>query len=161
MATLYIIQGFLGAGKTTFSKQLAKETHSIRLNADEWVARRFSLQEQENNWEACFTKALDVIWWDTKKLLREGTDVILDIGFWTKQSRDEARQKAVEYNTHLKHYYIFAPDEVLLKRLEQRRGPVALHNIKNFHLLKKVFEEPLSNEKAILIENYSKDLIHP
>jgi adenylate kinase family enzyme len=153
MATLSIIQGFLGAGKTTFSKRLAQKSNTIRLNADEWVAQNFSTEDQNRNWDACFSKAMDEIWIEAENLLRQEKDVILDIGFWTIASRMHARNIAITCYADFKHYYVFAPDDVLLKRLKQRSGVIAERNIQNFYEIKKAFEEPTSIENAIFIQS--------
>ena len=33
---VYLICGFIGAGKTTFSKKLETETGAVRITKDEW-----------------------------------------------------------------------------------------------------------------------------
>jgi predicted kinase len=33
---VYIICGFIGAGKTTFAKKLEKKTGAVRITKDEW-----------------------------------------------------------------------------------------------------------------------------
>jgi tRNA uridine 5-carbamoylmethylation protein Kti12 len=38
MATAHLIHGFLGAGKTTFARQLERELRAIRFSQDEWMA---------------------------------------------------------------------------------------------------------------------------
>ena len=43
----YLICGFLGAGKTTYSQKLSKETGAIHLNPDEWCIKLFSKEEYE------------------------------------------------------------------------------------------------------------------
>ncbi len=52
------------------------------------------------------------------------------------------------------HYYIYAPDGVLMERLSQRAGPIVQNNIKNFVMLKEAFQEPYAHEGAIRINNY-------
>ena len=55
--TLYIIQGFIGAGKSTYSAKLAERTKAIHLNPDKIVTEMFKKDEYMNNWESCFDKA--------------------------------------------------------------------------------------------------------
>jgi len=156
MATLHIIQGFLGAGKSTFSRKLAQEINAVRFNADEWVAAHFSADEQEKDWEACFSKGVVDMWEKSRAVIASGNDAILDMGFWSRESRDYARAKAKEFGATLKLYYVFAPDDVLLARIRQRTGPIADRNAQNFHEYKKFFEEPGPDEGAILINNYDE-----
>jgi predicted kinase len=152
--TLYIIQGFLGSGKSTFSKALAGKEGAVRLNADEWCSENYAPEQLAANWDACFADAVDNLWKTAKDLLGQNQSVIFDMGFWDTQSRIHARQKALEMNARLVHYYIYAPDNILMERLSKRSGPIAQNNIKNFALLKEAFNEPEAHEGAIRINNY-------
>lgn len=155
MTTLYIIQGFLGAGKTTYSLKLAKEVNAIRYNADEWVMRDFCHQQQLDDWEECFAKATRAIWVEAEKAVKlNKQSVILDFGFWTRESRMFAKHKAAEWDIQFKHYYLYVPDEILIERINKRTGPIADQNLKNFYKYKSIFEEPLSSEEFIKIDNY-------
>jgi predicted kinase len=154
MPTLYIIQGFLGAGKTTYSKKLAEEVQAIRLNGDEWCENHFSSQQLDENWNLCFSKAIETLWEEAENNLRNGKSVILDFGFWTKESRDFAISKAMELKVQTEHHYIYAPDNILLERLRHRKGSVAEKNLNSFSELKKYFEIPSNEEQVTLIENF-------
>jgi predicted kinase len=41
LATVHLIHGCLGAGKTTFAKKLAEEVNGVRFNPDEWMVRLY------------------------------------------------------------------------------------------------------------------------
>lgn len=154
MATLCIIQGFLGAGKSTYSRKLAHDISAIRLNADEWVEQNVAIEDQQKDWDSCFSKAINTLWAEAETQIRNGTDVILDFGFWSRESRDYARAKVAEWGAGFRHYYIYAPDEVLLERLKQRSGGPAQSNYENFHSLKTYFEEPGESEDPVVIQNH-------
>lgn len=66
ISQLYLICGFLGADKTTFSKELARETDAQYFNTDEWVAKLFPQSEYENNREQWFEIATNTIWNELK-----------------------------------------------------------------------------------------------
>ncbi len=150
--TLYIIQGFLGAGKTTYSKKLAAETGFVRLNADEYCDANFPPEKLAQEWEACFAAAVTQLWRDAEKILATGRSVILDFGFWSRASRDHARAQAQKWNVKCAHHYVTAPDDVLLARIAQRRGPTAERNLKNFHDIRKHFTAPEAGEQATIID---------
>lgn len=153
MTKLYLICGFLGAGKTTFSKSLAKEKDAIHLNPDEWCIKLFP-NEYEQSWDKCFSKTIDLLWNKIEKYAKQGQDVVFDMGFWTKLSRDDARQKAKKLGIEPVLYYIYAPDDILQKRLAQRTGLIAQNNLKNFVKIKLSFEEPNQDEPHIKINNF-------
>lgn len=154
-STLYIIQGFIGAGKSTFSKKLTKETGASILNPDEWVSKLFTKEECEQEWDRCFDNAVAILWEKAKSLLKEGISVIFDMGFWFKKDRDFARKVAEECGAETVLYYLYVPDEILKKRIIDSRPPRwAKIHIENFDKNKEKFEIPLPEENAIKINNF-------
>lgn len=157
--TLHIVQGFLGAGKTTYSKTLADETAAVRLNADEYCEENFSESELAD-WDRCFSASIDALWLKAEEELKTGNSVVLDFGFWDRTSRDHARAQAERLDVPLVHVFVTAPDEVLKARIARRSGPVAEDNLRKFEDLKRYFEPPHEDEKAVVIDS-SKDLPKP
>ena len=152
---LYIIQGFIGAGKSTFSRRLAEETGAEHLNPDEWVGKLFSRNEYIKNWDECFDKTVARLWEKAEALLLDGKDVIFDMGFWMKKDRDFARKIANKCGSKCVHYFLFVPDEILQERIVLSRPPEwAEIHLKNFKKNKSKFEEPTKEENAIIINNY-------
>lgn len=153
--TLYIIQGFIGAGKSTFSRKLASETGAVHLNPDECVARFYDKNEYMQNWDKCFEETVNRLWQKTKEYLQTGKSVIFDMGFWQKKDRDFARRIAGERKSQLKHIYLYVPDELLKKRIiESRPQEWAERHLQNFEKNKRLFEEPQESENAIKINNF-------
>ena len=69
-----------------------------------------------------------------------------------KYTQDETvRRKAEEMGAGFRHYYVYAPDEVLRQRLRGREGTIAARNLENFDELKALFEAPDTDERFILI----------
>lgn len=149
----YLICGFLGAGKTTYSQKLAKETGAIHLNPDEWCMKLFDKTEYERNWDKCFSETIEYLWKKAEEYAKNGKSIIFDMGFWTKKSRKNAFQKASELGFLPIIHYISAPDTVLKERISKRSGAIAIHNLKQFDELKKQFEEPSLDECFIKIDN--------
>lgn len=105
MATLHLLHGFIGAGRTTFARKLEHELAAVRFTRDEWVARLYGHNPPEAYFSDCFKRVTDLIWQVSTKLLKVEQDVILDFGFWSRASRDKARSKAQAVNIILKLYY--------------------------------------------------------
>lgn len=154
MAVVYLICGFLGAGKTTFSKRMEKAGEGIRLNPDEECLRCFSPAEYEADWDRCFAAAVENLNHRALEYLQNGQNVIFDAGFWSRCSRDEAKAKFTAAGAEVKLYYLYAPDDVLKQRILSRQGGVAENNIRRFDDLKKLFEEPREEEVFALIDNF-------
>lgn len=111
----YLICGFLGSGKTTYSKKLAQEIGAIHLNPDEWCVKLFSKEECEQNWSECFSKTIDYLWRKASEYEKQGKSVVFDMGFWTKQSRHEAVEKSIKFGFSPVVHYVYAPDEIFVR----------------------------------------------
>ncbi|HYD18104.1 MAG TPA: ATP-binding protein [Patescibacteria group bacterium] len=148
---IYIVQGFLAAGKTTYSKQLAAKTGALRLNADEYCAGNFTQGQLDADWESCFAAAVAALWQVAEAQVKSGNSVILDFGFWDRASRDHARARAAEWKAKASLVYLDVPADVLLERLKTRTSAVAERNRANFHEIKKHFQPPQPDEHAVVI----------
>lgn len=149
--TLTIIQGFIGVGKTTYSKALSRRTGAIRLNGDEYCDTHFTIKELETNWDECFSGAITQLWLEAEKLLCRGQSVILDFGFWDKESRDHARSVAQRLDVNFKHIYLNTDENIIMERLALRSGEIARRNLDNFKEFKENFEEPEDDEVHTII----------
>lgn len=150
----YLICGFLGAGKTTYSKQLSQKTGAIHLNPDDYCMKLFSKEEYEKNWDRCFGETIEHLWEKATEYARQGKSIIFDMGFWTKQSRYEAIERAIHSGFNPIIHYVYAPDSTLKERISKRQGTIADYNFNHFDELKKRFEEPEEKEQYVKIKNY-------
>lgn len=152
---LYIIQGLIGSGKTTFAKKLANETNAVHLNPDEWVTANYTKTEYMSNWNNCFDEALIRLWNKTIEYLKDGQSVIFDMGFWYRKDRNFARVIAKECGADFKHFYLNVPDEILKERiLSSRPKEWADKHLANFDENKLSFEAPTEEENAEIIDNF-------
>lgn len=154
--TLFFIQGFLGAGKTTYAAQLAAETGALCLNADAYCAATFS-EDALRDWDRCFSLAIDALWRTAAQELVAGKSVILDFGFWDRQSRDYARAQAQRLGVRATHIFVTADDDILKARISKRSGPVADKNRRDFDRLKSLFEPPFPDENALVVDTARAD----
>lgn len=154
MAKLFLICGFLGAGKTTLSKRFAMEHNVEYMNVDETVMQMFTAGEYEYNWEKCFATAEEILWQQIQQCAAINRNVVFDVGFWTRKSRDIARQRAMNIGMQSVLYYVYAPDAILKQRIAMRPGKIAENNIKKFDTIRKMFEEPQEDEEFVRIDNF-------
>ena len=110
MAILHLIHGFVGAGKTTFSRTLEAEISAIRFTLDEWIIKLYGHNPPEDKFTEYSERVSSLIWQLTRRFLNLGQDVILDFGFWTRASRDLAREFARSVNAEVKLYSICCSD---------------------------------------------------
>ncbi len=120
MATLHMIYGFVGAGKTTFAKKLEHSLPAVRFTHDEWMNKLYGENPPLENFADYYNRVHDLIWIYAERLLELNQDVILDSGFWSRNSRDEARAKAKAVGAEPKLYFLDVPENVMLERTRKR-----------------------------------------
>ena len=118
MATVHLLCGRPGSGKTTFAREL-EETHgAIRYTYDEWMVQLYG--RSPDQFETLFNRLSNLIWRIATRNLALGTDVILDKGFWCQKDRENTRQAAAAIGAESKLYFLDAPIDVLRKRILTR-----------------------------------------
>ena len=120
MATLILICGMAGAGKTTLAKQLEESLRAFRLSPDEWI--KAVIRDESDMRE--LTRLRDPVeslqWQMAKKLLCLGVPVILENGFWGKEERARFRSEAKTLGARVELYYLDVSKEEAWTRIESR-----------------------------------------
>lgn len=116
-ATLFLMVGLPGSGKTTRAKELERETGAIRFTPDEWHLFLFGddfhdPQEHELHNQR-HDKVEALMWQVGKRLLAQGVSVILDFGFWAKEQREKKFREAQALGAGFAICYVHAPLEEL------------------------------------------------
>jgi predicted kinase len=120
MATAHLVHGFLGVGKTTFAKQLERELPAVRFTHDEWMVRFYGSDppaELFPGYAQNVTEQIGLLW---TRCLMLGVDVVLDLGFWTRRERDEARTTARALGAGILLYRVSCHEDVARRRLATR-----------------------------------------
>lgn len=90
---VYLIHGFIGSGKTTFAKKLAKEKRAMRLTHDDYMVLLYGSNPPANLFRDCAERVSEMLWRMTAELVSLEVPAILDFGFWTKKLRVEAIER--------------------------------------------------------------------
>lgn len=85
------------------------------------------------------TKIEELMWKISEKVLKSGSDVILDFGFWTKSKRDEFRRKARSLGENSKIHYMDVSNDIIWERLSVRNTLAGKNAI--FYVGKEEFDE--------------------
>jgi predicted kinase len=87
VATLFLIVGLPGAGKTTRARELAAEHRALRLTPDEWMIPLFGEPDADGKRDVLEGRLIQV----ALEVLRLGTSAVLDFGFWSRDERSALR----------------------------------------------------------------------
>jgi len=123
MARLILVCGPTGAGKTTYSLSLSKEIGAVRFSIDPWMQTLFSkdMTSLDYSWMIeRVNRCYEQIWQVSEQILSLNGNVILDLGFTTKEQRVLFSERAKALNIDSEVHYLDAPKDIRKKRIEKR-----------------------------------------
>lgn len=130
MARIHLVEGPVGAGKSTYVATLQLKHAAPALILDAWFVRLFSPDRPAEGlmaWyverkERCFTQ----IWTTARDILDRGHDVVLELGLVERDSRERFYAMVDEAGYDMSVYLLDAPREVRRERVQRRnkeKGP--------------------------------------
>lgn len=156
-ATLHVIFGPSGAGKTTYAHTFARREKAVAFIMDEWMGRLFGPdmpEPLEYEWlmervERCEAQ----IWSVAAGVLATGTSVIIDLGLMRKADRARVREIAEGAELPLQFHFVTADAAVRRARVAERtevRGANFAIEVTPamFDFVEGVFEAPDAEELA-------------
>ena len=116
MATLHLICGLPGSGKTTLAARLAQADGIFWLSPDRWLS-----QLNLDGYDEARRTAVERLQWELAlRLLTLGMDVVLDNGFWSRAEREGLRTEATALGARVRLHYLDVPIDELKRRLTIR-----------------------------------------
>ena len=156
-ATLNVIFGPCGAGKTTYAHAFAKRERAVAFILDDWMAAMFGPdmpQPIQYEWMIERVGRCEAqIWSLAAGVIATGTSVILDIGLMRQTDRARVRGIAEATGLPLQFHFVDAPTEVRRARVQQRnviRGESFAIDVPPdmFDFIEGVYEAPEPDELA-------------
>jgi predicted kinase len=154
-ATLNVIFGPCGAGKTTYAHAFARREKAVAFILDDWMARMFGPDMPEPlqyDWMLERVGRCEAqIWSVAAATIATGTSVILDIGLMRVADRSRVREIAEASGLTLQLHFVDAPQEVRRHRVLDRnavRGESFAIEVTPdlFDFIEGVYEPPQSAE---------------
>lgn len=123
-ATLHVIFGPSGAGKTTYAHAFSRREGAVAFILDDWMARLFAPdmpQPVEYDWMIERVGRCEAQIWSTAAgVLAAGTSVILDIGLMRRTDRARVREIAEATGLPLQFHFVTASAETRRARVAER-----------------------------------------
>ena len=124
MSPIYLIEGPVGAGKSTYAKLLASRLPGTHIALDEWFVRLFSPDRPSEDFISWYLQRKDrlltVIWHHAVAMSKANQVPILELGLVQRQARYDIYAKAQEIGATLKLYILDTPLETRRQRVKQR-----------------------------------------
>jgi len=150
-ATLHLIFGPCGAGKTTYAHALARREGAVAFVLDEWGARLFGPDVQgplDFGWMLERLGRCNALIWSTAlAVLGAGTSVVLDLGLMRREHRERIRKLGEEAGCPMQWHFVDAPLEVRRARVARRneaKGETFVREVppEMFAMLEAIYEAP-------------------
>lgn len=155
IATIYLIEGPVGAGKSTFAAQLSVSHDIAHLNLDEWMATLFSPDRPAENLVQWYTerknRCIEQIWKVACEMLDAGQSVILELGLVQLADREDFYRRVDGTDYHLQVYFVDTPLAVRRQRVRERneqKGDTYRMEVTDeiFDLANSFWQEPTDRE---------------
>ncbi|MGL4609787.1 MAG: AAA family ATPase [Trueperaceae bacterium] len=159
MVTLHCVFGPQGAGKSTYSKQLARSESANLFSIDDWMNELYGADMPKPlnfAWVMERVKRCESrIWQTAKDIANTGGKSILDLGFMKAQHRLEYSQRAKDAGLSTQWHYVTAPLEVRRNRVmarNQSKGETFSFEVtpQMFDFMESQFEAPTATELSLV-----------
>lgn len=163
-ATLNLVFGPCGAGKTTYARAFAQRESAVAFVLDEWGARLFGPDLQgplDIAWMMeRLTRCQALIWSTASDVLGAGSSVILDLGLMRREHRERIRSLGEASGFPMQWHFVDAPQEVRRARVAARndaKGETFVHEVppEMFEMFEAIYEAPEDAELAGAVRTVS------
>ncbi len=124
MPRIHLIEGPVGAGKSTFAFQLGQRHHAPHLNLDEWMATLFRPDRPETDHMIWYAerkeRCTEQIWKVACEILETGSDVVLELGLVQRLARQSFYERVATAGYEMTVYLLDASRDVRRERVRER-----------------------------------------
>lgn len=159
MANIILICGKLCSGKTRYAKALMAARPAVLLSCDEleWALFHHTLEEQ---YDEMMGYAAQYLHQKAVEIVRAGSDVILDWGFWTRAERQRVSAYYRDRGIPCQWHYMDLSDRDWERNIHDRNEAVAAGKTTDwfideglFHKMAERFEPPSREEIDVWVSN--------
>lgn len=157
MPKIHLVEGPVGAGKSTFSRDMVDRTGGVHIALDEWFVRLYSPDRPEVEvipwYQERKARLIDLIWLHAQSLHAGGTTTILELGLVQRERREELYRKALTAGIELEVNVLDASRNARRQRVARRnleKGPTYSMTVPPaiFEMASDMWESPNASEIA-------------
>jgi len=124
MAVIHLVEGPVGAGKSTYAARLGLEHTAPSLILDDWMATLFRADRPETDLMAWYMerkrRCIEQIWNVASGMAMAGSNVVLELGLIRHQDRAEFYSRVDAAGYQLKVHVLDAPRDIRRQRVRER-----------------------------------------
>jgi predicted kinase len=121
---IHLIEGPVGAGKSTLANKLHQQYQAPVLNLDFWMATLFSPDRPVSDFVPWYlerkARCIDHIWHVTEGILAINKDVILELGLIQQAQRSDFLDRVEARRYPMSIYVVDAPESIRRERVQMR-----------------------------------------
>ncbi len=158
MAKVILICGKICSGKTFYANNLKILNKAVCLSSDELISDLFHPNENDYH-DKIINKVHDYLIKKSIEIVKNGINVILDWGFWTKNNREFITNLYKNAEIDIEWHYIDIIDSLWKLNIEKRNAEVLSGKSKDYFvdesLLKKMnnfFDIPTRDEIDVWVK---------
>lgn len=123
MAKLIAVCGKICSGKTYYTRRLSKEENAVVLSIDEITMDLFDNRLDERH-DEMVARIRVYFMKKAAEMVQAGCSVILEWGFWTRESRREMAEFCRARGIACQWHYVDVDDETWTQNIEERNARV-------------------------------------
>ena len=140
MAKVMLLCGKICSGKTTYCNRLREKERAVLLSCDEVESRLFH-QSLGDRHDAVAADIKGYLRQKAAEIAAAGCNVVLDWGFWTRQSRSAARAFFREAGVPCRLYYLEIDDAALRCNIAHRNARVRRGETRDYFVDEGLFQK--------------------
>lgn len=123
-ATIHLVEGPVGAGKSTFAKSLSVSVRAPHLDLDEWMLTLFSPDRPSEGFVEWYldrkARCMRQIWNVACEILDTAASVILELGLVQCADREDFYRRVDATDYPLRVYLLDTPLDIRRQRVRER-----------------------------------------